>query len=332
MKKAEKLQVGDEVRVIAPARSASDIDPEVFHRATRALESLGLKVSFGKNIYSRRQRGCPTDDEKVSDLHEAFLGPNVKGIIAAIGGFNSNQLLDRINWEIIRENPKVCAGFSDITVLNHAILAKTGLITYVAPNFYCFGLPPESDYSLDYFKKCVFHGQVDSYEVIPSSHWYDFPWEYDGAASRATLTNVGLKVLQGGTARGVFIGGNLCSLSLLHGTQYFPDVQDDIILCIEDDSYDSMAETVERNVQSLMQQSYFRQVKAILVGRFQRESAATEQVLEDIFRTKGIAASIPIVTNLDFGHTDPKFTYPVGGRGRIEADRQSGRVRLTIYR
>ena len=135
----------------------------------------------------------------------------------------------------------------------------------------------------------------------------------------------------GGTARGVLIGGNLCSLSLLHGTQYFPNITNDIILCIEDDSYDSIAETVERNVQSLMQQPYFRRVKAILIGRFQCESAATEQILDDMFHAKGVSPTIPIVTNLDFGHTDPKFTYPVGGWCWVGANRGSGRVKLTIY-
>ena len=81
-----------------------------------------------------------------------------------------------------------------------------------------------------------------------------------------------------------------------------------------------------------MQQPYFRRVKAILIGRFQCESAATEQILDDMFHAKGVSPTIPIVTNLDFGHTDPKFTYPVGGWCWVGANRGSGRVKLTIYR
>ena len=126
----DRLKPGDEVRVIAPARSASDIDERVLDRAKAALESLGLTVTFSKNTFSQSQRGCPTDDEKVEDLHEAFMDENVKCILAAIGGFNSNQLLGKINWQFIKDNPKIFGGFSDITVLNHAILAKTGLVTY----------------------------------------------------------------------------------------------------------------------------------------------------------------------------------------------------------
>lgn len=307
----DKLKPGDEVRVIAPARSASDIDEGVLERAKSALESLGLKVTFSKNAFSRSQRGCPTDDEKVEDLHVAFMDENVKCVLAAIGGFNSNQMLGKIDWQIIKDNPKLFGGFSDITVLNHAILAKTGLVTYAMPNFYCFGLPPEADYSLEYFRRCLFADQPAEFIVQQSETFYDLPWNYDEASLRQALKNNGPRVVQGGSAEGVMIGGNLCSLNLLNGTEYFPK--------IEDDSYDSIPETLERHVQALMQQSFFRQVKAILVGRFQGESRAIDDMISDIILSKNIDSKIPVVVNLDFGHTDPKFTYPVGGKCRIVA-------------
>ena len=315
----EKLQSGDEVRVIAPARSVSDIDERVLDRAKAALESLELKVTFSKNAFSRNQRGCPTDDEKVEYLQEAFMDENVKCVLAAIGGFNSNQLLGKINWQIIKDNPKIFGGFSDITVLNHAILAKTGLVTYAMPNFYCFGLPPEADYSLEYFRRCLLSDQPAEFVVQQSETFYDFPWNYDEVSPRQALENNGPRVVQSGSAEGVMIGGNLCSLNLLNGTEYFPRIEGDIILCIEDDSYDSIPETFERHVQALMQQPFFRQVKAILVGRFQGESRATDDMISDIILSKNIDPKIPVIVNLDFGHTDPKFTYPVGGKCKVVA-------------
>ena len=315
----EKINAGDEIRVIAPARSASDIDEVVLARAQTALESLSLKVSFSQYAFSRSQRGCPTDVEKVDDLHAAFLDPNVKGILAAIGGFNSNQLLGRIDWDIIRANPKIFAGFSDITVLNHAILAKTGLVTFATPNFYCFGLPPESNYSLEYFRRCLFAGQPETYKVRASKEFYDYAWDYDEKSPRSKIVNGGMKIIQPGQASGTLLGGNLCSLNLLNGTEYFPRIKGDIILCLEDDSYDSIPETFERNLQSLSQQPYFRQVKAILFGRFQRESIAANDSLAAIISSKKIGSNIPIVSNLDFGHTDPKFSYKIGGWASVEA-------------
>ena len=315
----DKLKPGDEVRIVAPARSASDIDERVLDRAKAALESLGLKVTFSKNAFSRNQRGCPTDDEKVEDLHAAFMDENVKCILAAIGGFNSNQMLGKINWQIIKDNPKVFGGFSDITVLNHAILAKTGLVTYAMPNFYCFGLPPENSYSLEYFQRCLFADQPAELVVQQSETFYDLPWNYDETSPRQALENDGSRVVQSGSAEGVMIGGNLCSLNLLNGTEYFPKIEGDVILCIEDDSYDSITETFERHVQALMQQPFFRQVKAILVGRFQGESRATDDMISDIILSKNIDSKIPVIVNLDFGHTDPKFTYPVGGKCKAVA-------------
>ena len=316
---SDKLKPGDEVRVVAPARSASDINEAVLERAKAALESLGLKVTFSKNAFSRNQRGCPTDDEKVEDLHAAFMDENVKCVLAAIGGFNSNQLLGKINWQIIKDNPKIFGGFSDITVLNHAILAKTGLVTYVMPNFYCFGLPPEANYSLEYFRRCLFMDQPAELVVQQSETFYDFPWNYDETSPRQALNNNGPRVVQSGSAEGVIIGGNLCSLNLLNGTEYFPKIEGDIILCIEDDSYDSIPETFERHVQALMQQPFFRQVKAILVGRFQGESRATDDMISDIILSKNIDSKIPVIVDLDFGHTDPKSTYPVGGKCKVVA-------------
>ncbi len=326
----DKLKPGDEVRIVAPARSASDISKVALRRAQSTLESVGLRVTFSDNAFSQNQRGCPTDEEKVKDLEEAFTDSNVKCILAAIGGFNSNQLLNKINWQIIKDNPKVFGGFSDITILNHAILAKTGLITYAMPNFYCFGLPLESDYSLKYFQRCLLKDNPDSYEVQPTKRWYDFSWNNDESLPQLIWKNSGPRIIQGGSAIGTMIGGNLCSLNLLNGTEYFPKIKGNIILCIEDDSYDSIPETFERNVQSLMQQSYFRQVRAILIGRFQGKSQATEDVVGDIILSKNISPNIPVVAGLDFGHTDPKFTYPVGGHCKVVAG--DGGVRINIRR
>ncbi len=98
-------------------RSASDIDERVLEQAKTALESLRLKVTFSKNAFSRNQRGCLTDDEKVEDLHEAFMDSNVKCVLVAIGGFNSNQLLGKIDWQIIKDNPNIFGDLCDAKFL-----------------------------------------------------------------------------------------------------------------------------------------------------------------------------------------------------------------------
>lgn len=328
----EKLKPGDEVRVVSFAKSASNIDKNVLNKSIAVLEGMGLKVTFSANAFSQKQRGCPTDQEKIFDLHEAFKDKNVKCILAAIGGFSSNQLLSLIDWDLLRANPKIVAGFSDITIISHAILAKTGMICYAAPNLYCFGLPPESSYSVEYFKKCLFANLSADYQIKNSNVFYDCPWNYDDKSNRTPNQNIGIQVLQPGqAATGTIIGGNMCSLNLLNGTEYFPKIDGDIILCIEDDSYDSIPETFERNFQSIIQQPYFKQVKAILIGRFQKESCTTEQALTDIIMSKNIHSSIAVAYNFDFGHTDPKFTYPIGGKMSVDLNTDQPQIRIIKY-
>ena len=96
---------------------------------------------------------CASRDARVEDLNEAFRDENVKAILTVIGGFNSNQLLDYIDYEAIKNNPKIFCGFSDITALSNAIYAKTGVVTYSGPHYSSFGMLKGFEYSLEYFKK-----------------------------------------------------------------------------------------------------------------------------------------------------------------------------------
>ena len=125
----EKLKKGDEVRVIAPSQSMRILGKDCIEIAKKRLEDMGLKVTFGKNVMNSMSDNynCASIEDRIEDLHEAFRDTNVKAIMTAIGGFNSNQLLDYIDYELIKENPKILCGFSDITALLEAIHAKTGL-------------------------------------------------------------------------------------------------------------------------------------------------------------------------------------------------------------
>ena len=148
-----KLKSGDEIRVIAPSRSMSMIGEECKKIATERLESLGLKVTFGKYVdESDDDYIVATVKHRVEDLNEAFRDKNVKAILTVIGGFNSNQLLDYIDYEAIKENPKIFCGFSDITALSNSIYAKTGLVTYSGPHYSSFGMLKGFDYTFEYFK------------------------------------------------------------------------------------------------------------------------------------------------------------------------------------
>lgn len=149
----EKLKIGDEIRVIAPSRSMKILKEDTINIAKSRLENLGFKVSFGNNVMNSINDNykCASIEDRVSDLHDAFSNRNVKAILTVIGGYNVNQILDEIDYELIKNNPKILCGFSDITALTNAIYAKTGLVTYSGVHFSSFGMKYGFEYSLEFF-------------------------------------------------------------------------------------------------------------------------------------------------------------------------------------
>jgi muramoyltetrapeptide carboxypeptidase LdcA involved in peptidoglycan recycling len=304
----EKLKTGDEVRVIAPARSLAIISPELREIARRRFEELGLVVSFGKHVEEIDDFNSSSIESRISDLHEAFLDPNVKAILPVIGGFNSNQLLPYIDWSIIKNNPKIVCGFSDITALSNTIFAKTGLVTYSGPHYSSFGMEEYFGYSLEYFKKCMF--AKDAYDLEPSNVWLDDEW-YLNQNNRTPNQNDGWIEISSGEARGKIIGGNLCTLNLLQGTEFMPDLEG-TVLFLEDD-YESNAVTFDRDLTSLIQQPGFSGVRGIIIGRFQSSSEVTNDLLVKVIQSKRELGDIPVIANVDFGHTTPIIAFPIGG-------------------
>ncbi|MDO8333520.1 MAG: LD-carboxypeptidase [Nitrosomonas sp.] len=139
----------------------------------------------------------------------AFSDNNVKDIICFIGGFNSNQLLPYINWDVIKKNPKVFLGYSDITVLRNAILSRTGLITNLGPAYSTFGQEIGFDLTSEYFKKCLVQDKEFALETAPK--WSDDRWYLD-QKRRTFFKNEGPRIIQKGITNGELIGENLSSL------------------------------------------------------------------------------------------------------------------------
>jgi len=308
----KKLQKGDTLRVIAPARSLGILSKETCDIANQRFEEMGLKLEFGKHVEEMDDFKSSSIASRVEDFHAAFKDPKVKAVISVIGGFNSNHLLKYIDWDLVKNNPKIFCGYSDITSLNNAIYAKTGLVNYSGPAFSTFGKMRDSKYSIDYFKKFFFSD--DPIDIKPSDRWDDRKWWIDQNEAEY-FENEGWQIIREGEASGTIIGGNLCTLNLLQGTEYFPTL-DDSILFIEDD-YESNAVTFDRDLQSLIHQKGFEKVKGIVIGRFQVASEVTNSLLEQIIKTKKELDGLPVIAGVDFGHTDPKITFPVGGEVKI---------------
>ena len=318
-----KLKKGDEVRIIAPSRSMSIITQDARDIAQKRFDEMGLKVTFGKHVEETDEFFSSSIKSRVEDIHEAFADKNVKAILTIIGGFNSNQLLRYLDYELIKANPKIFCGYSDITALNNAIYAKTGLVNYSGPHYSTFGMAKGFDYTMEYFKKCL---MTDApFEVLASESWSNDAWYLD-QEKRAFVKNDGYLVISPGEAEGTIIGGNIATLYLLQGTEYYPKL-DGAILFIEDD-YEAQRQHFDRNLQSLIHQPGFSKVKGIVIGRFEKKSDITNDILTKIIKTKAELNNIPVIAGVDFGHTTPMITFPIGGKVKISA--LNGKVSIKI--
>jgi muramoyltetrapeptide carboxypeptidase LdcA involved in peptidoglycan recycling len=170
------------------------------------------------------------------------------------------------------------------------------------------------NYTMDYFQKCLM--SEETFDVKPSTHWSDDAWYLD-QENRTFHVNSEWSVVQEGEAEGMSIGGNLCTLNLLQGTEYMPSLENSILF-LEDDNLTFPA-NFDRDLQSLVHQPSFKGVRGILIGKFQRKSGVTDELLQKIIASKNELKGLPILANVDFGHTSPMFTFPIGGKVKMKA-------------
>lgn len=283
--------------------------------ADRRFAELGLTISFGEHVEEIDDLASTTPAARVADLHAALADPAVDAVLTAIGGYNANQLLPLIDWDLVGAHPKIICGFSDITILTCAIHAATGIVTYSGPHYSTFGMSEHFGPTLDWFIRCLFTSEPYSLEA--ATDWTDDEWYLD-QANRCPRPNEGHWVLSGGQATGRLVGGNLCTLNLLNGTAHLPTL-DGTVLFVEDD-FESHPATFGRHLTALSQQPGFDGIQGMLIGRFQLASNMTRSLLDQIVSTLPLHSAVPVVANLDFGHTDPLCTLPVGGTATIDAD------------
>ena len=307
------LKKGDEIRVVAPATSCKIIGADCRQIAKERFEQMGLKVSFGQNTTDDNFDMLASTEikKRADDIMAAFRDKSIKAIFTMIGGFNSNQLLPFLDYEVIKNNPKIICGFSDITALLNGIYAKTGLVTFYGPHYSSIGMKKGCEYTLECLQQMLFKGK---YLLKDSPEWSDDLWFID-QEKREFVKNDGRKIWYEANAEGWLVGGNLGTLMLLGGTQYQPKFEKDTILMVEDcfTSADADVKTFMRQLQSLAQRDDFVNVKAVLIGRFQKASKVSAELLDFVITSIPQLERIPVIANLDFGHTTPIATLPIGG-------------------
>lgn len=313
-----------EIRVVASSGKLNMSEVDIAYIKAKLNE---YTITFGKNVNnSTNEYNCPSLKERKDDLEEAFKDKNVDVIMIARGGFFSNQLLDVINYETIKNNPKIIVGFSDATSLLNAIYRQTGVKTYYGPNFSVLAMRKGNEYTYKYLRK-IFEKEK-KYNIEPSKYWSSDKW-YKNQNSRKFIENKGIEVINSGEAEGVIIGGNLNSFSLLQGTKYMPNA-DEIILFLEEDNWakeDYMFE-FDRRLQSITQQKFFKNVKGIVFGRAQEDVNMTLSKWKYLIDMNSRLRNIPIIINADFGHTMPITTFPIGGKCLMKVSSRNNEIQI----
>ncbi len=309
-----RLKPGDLARVVSFGLSLRGASQEQRALCNATLSKLGLRVSFGKHVDESDEFDSSSIERRLEDLHDALEDDSVKIVFAGLGGMNSGQLLRYVDWTLLRKRPKILCGFSDMASILNAGFSKSGVITYYGPLYGTLGMTGGAQYMLEAFKQLLFVGPPLTVEH--STTWSDDSWWLD-QINRIHHPNPGPVIINDGVAEGQLLGGHLSSFSTLFGTEFMPDLTGSILM-VEENS-EITPRSFDRLLQTLIHQTGFANIQALLFGRFTSPTGIDAGMLTRILRSYPELWKVPIVANMSFGHTYPQFTFPIGGRGRIKA-------------
>ena len=184
-----------------------------------------------------------------------------------------------------------------------------------------------NEYTIEYFKKALF--ESSPFEILSSNEWSDDAWFLD-QENRTMINNDGGKIIRAGQASGIIVGGNLSTFHLLKGTHFMPSLENSILFLEDDDIVGDLTPVeFDRNLQSILHLPEFTGVRGLALGRFPRSCNMTDEAIKKILLSKEELENIPIIFNLDFSHTTPMFTYPIGGEANLIVDKKGYTLKIT---
>jgi len=299
MRKPKRLQAGDTIGLIAPSSSFQDYK---YKRAVGNLESLGFKIKFGKNLHAKKGYLAGTDEQRLEDLHQMFADKSVDGIWCLRGGYGATRILSKIDYSLIKKNPKVFIGYSDITALLQAIYLKTGLICFHGP----VGSSSFTDYTLKYLKATLMEPQEN---LTINNHS-----ETTSGEELAYQT----KVIRPGIATGEIVGGNLSLLSAMAGTKFSIKAKNKIVF-IED--IGERPYRIDRMLTQMIEGTDLRKAAGIIFGicvDCARKENSDSQTLNEVLQDRLYDLGMPVITGMSFGHIDNQFTLPIGIKAKMD--------------
>jgi len=295
--KPKQLTQGDVIGLITPASAPKDF--ERVEKAQNYLRSIGYNISVGTNVCKKYGYLAGSDSERLSDLLNMFANPEIKAIISLRGGYGSGRLISQLDFELIKTNPKIFVGYSDITSLQQAILAQTGLVTFAGPMGAVDFVNDISAFTTNTFWRTITSTQSIGEVLLP-----------DG---------VEIKALVPGSAEGRLIGGNMALFNALLGTPYFPN-PDNAIIFLED--VGEPPYRIDRMLNQMKNAGIFASCAGVILGAFTNctESDPSTPTLskEEVFNHYLGDLKVPVVTDFPSGHIKDMVTLPFGAMVSME--------------
>jgi muramoyltetrapeptide carboxypeptidase len=292
--KANKLQKGDLVGIVAPAGNV--LKKDAVEDFKKVLENLGFRVLLGKHIFEEYGDLAGKDEARAEDINQMFYNQDIRGIFSIRGGWGSARILHLIDYKNILSNPKVLMGYSDISALLVAVYAKTGLITFHG----AMGYDSWDDITTDYFSRLVIQNQKLSFKN---------PSTFEGH----------LTTIFEGETEGVLIGGNMSVLAAIIGSEYLPTWKDKILFLeeVSEETY-----RIDRMLTQFQLAGILDELKGFVFGQCKNcnpddpdHSFTFMQVMDDHIKP----LKIPAFTGAMIGHIANKFTLPIGAKVKIHA-------------
>lgn len=325
--KAKRIQGQLTIGIFSSSSPISATIPTRYNRGKAYLQSKGIRIIDG-SLYGKQDfYRSGSIRERADEFNELLYNDDVQILMASIGGNNTNSILPYIDYEYLKQHPKVIIGYSDTTALLLGIYAKTGLITFYGPAVASsFGeFPPFVDWTFDSFKAMIMNETAFPYEYLMPTVWTDefINWEQQDRG-KTEYKNEWISVMQG-ICQGRLIGGNLNTMEGIFGTEYMPEIKKGDILFIEDSLKD--ASTIERTFSLLKLAGIFDKIGGILLGKHEKfDDNGTGRKPYEILMEVLDGIEIPFLAEFDCCHTHPMFTLPIGCQ--IELDATHKRITL----
>lgn len=284
----KKLQDGATIGFLSVAGNVNDVTD--IENAREYFESLGYNVKISETTYQRKNYLCSSDKARAEALNSFFADETIDVIIACRGGYGSLRILDKIDYELIKNNHKIFCGYSDITALQLMIYKKTGLITYNAPMIISDFANDISEYTRDSFFAVLKNG-INAIKI-------DSP-----------------RVYSGGVVSGILWGGNLSTIQSLCGLDFLPDEK--FIFVVED--INETVYKIDKMFTQLLNIPQFKDnIVAVVLGDF--TGIDNQKYFDDYFVELGDELNIPIVSGMKFGHEKNKQTFPIGVNAMLDTN------------